>query len=132
MYQREAMWLSFSHTRSWKPSALQVAVGKVNALAGEEWSEALNGGDEDGEGQDYVVVPEQPWLDGINAGRGSIRQFVAMPLGMGYTVEGQVTGEERHGGVQLCVFEPKPGKFTKPESPAVGTLYRALDGTPAG
>ena len=26
----------------------------------------------------------------------SIRQFVAMPLGMGYTVEGQVTGEERH------------------------------------
>ena len=32
-----------------------------------------------------------------------------MPLGMGYTVEGQVTGEERHGGLQLVCFDPKPG-----------------------
>ena len=62
-------------------------------------------------GQDYVVAPPQPWLDGINAGDGFIKQFVAMPLGQGYTVEGQVTGEETHGGLQLVVFDPKPGRF---------------------
>ena len=28
-----------------------------------------------------LVVPDQPWLDGINAGNGFIRQVVAMPLG---------------------------------------------------
>ena len=32
---------------------------------------------------------------------GFIRQFVAVPLGSGATVEGQVTGQEIHGGVQL-------------------------------
>src|SRR5215470_3778380 len=53
------------------------------------------------EPQDYVVVPDQPWLDGINAGDGYVRQFVAMPLGLGYTVEGQVTGAEEFGGIQL-------------------------------
>lgn len=38
-----------------------------------------------------------------------------MPLGMGYTVEAQVTGKEEFGGLQLIVFESKPGKF--PEHP---------------
>jgi hypothetical protein len=61
--------------------------------------------------QDYLTVPPQPWLDGIATGKGVIRQFVAMPLGMGYTVEGQLTGEERFGGIQLEVFSPKPGRI---------------------
>ncbi|MCA9977967.1 MAG: hypothetical protein KC413_19535, partial [Anaerolineales bacterium] len=55
------------------------------------------------------------WLDGINAGDGFIRQFVAMPLGMGYTVEAQITGEEVFGGIQIIVYEPVPGKF--PDQP---------------
>ena len=38
-----------------------------------------------------------------------------MPLGMGYTVEGQVTGKEEFGGIQIIVYEPKPGKF--PDEP---------------
>ncbi|WP_238600908.1 hypothetical protein, partial [Mycobacterium celatum] len=43
-----------------------------------------------------------PWTQhGINAGQGFIRQFVAVPLGSGATVEGQLTGQEIHGGVQL-------------------------------
>jgi hypothetical protein len=54
-----------------------------------------------GDPQNYVALPDQPWLDGINAGDGFIRQFVAVPLGSGVTVEGQVTGQETHGGVQL-------------------------------
>lgn len=93
IYQREAMWLSFSAS---EPAALQVGVGKVCAVSGLPWIEHLVK-----EPQNYVSLPDQPWLDGINAGDGFIRQFVAVPLGLGATVEGQVTGQETHGGVQL-------------------------------
>jgi len=109
MYQREAAWLSFS-TPQWRPQALKIAVGMVNAVSGEPWSEAIVAGRE----QDYLVCPPQPWLDGINAGDGVVRQFVAMPLGMGYTVEGQLTGDERFGGIQLVCFAPKPGRIPTP------------------
>lgn len=93
VYQREAMWLSFN---SADPGALQVGVGKVCAVSGERWNDRLAQ-----DPQNYVALPDQPWLDGINAGDGFIRQFVAVPVGSGATVEGQITGEEVHGGVQL-------------------------------
>lgn len=109
MYQREALWISF-RARHWKPNAAKVAIGKVNAISGKTWHQELRKDD-----KDYVVCPPQPWLDGINAGDDTIRQFVAMPLGMGYTVEAQVTGKEEFGGIQLIVYEPKPGKF--PDQP---------------
>lgn len=93
IYQREAMWLLFNAS---EPTALQVGVGKVCAVSGLPWIEHLVK-----DPQNYVALPNQPWLDGINAGDGFIRQFVAVPLGSGATVEGQVTGQETHGGVQL-------------------------------
>ncbi|SFE50620.1 hypothetical protein SAMN05216251_103337 [Actinacidiphila alni] len=96
VHQREAMWLSFS---SAVPAALQVGVGKVCAVSGRPWSDRLSR-----DPQNYVVLPRQPWLDGINSGAGTIRQFVAVPLGLGATVEGQVSGAEVWGGVQLQVF----------------------------
>ncbi|MER7110065.1 hypothetical protein [Streptomyces sp. NPDC000229] len=97
VYLREAMWLSFAGTQ--EPAALQVGVGKVCAVSGERWSGRLSHGP-----QNYLVLPRQPWLDGINSGRGTVRQFVAVPLGLGATVEGQLTGEESWGGVQLQAF----------------------------
>lgn len=105
MYQREALWMSFAGAH-WRPNAVKVGVGGVNAISGREWDERVRRGP-----QDYVVVPSQPWLDGINAGHNVIRQFVAMPLGQGFTVEGQLTGEEREGGIQFTVVQPKPGLF---------------------
>lgn len=93
IYQREAMWLSFNAS---EPAALQIGVGKVCAVSGLPWIEHLVK-----DPQNYVALPDQPWLDGINAGDGFIRQFVAVPLGSGATVEGQVTGKEMYGGVQL-------------------------------
>ena len=104
MYQREAMWMRFTGS----PHALKIAAGKVCAISGERWSEGLRR-----KPQNYVVTGRQPWLDGIATGRGTIRQFVAMPLGLGYTVEGQVTGEETHGGIQLQVYAPKPGRIVE-------------------
>lgn len=89
---------------------MQVGVGRINAITGKRLHGRLNR-----TSQNYLVVPDQPWLDGINAGRGFIRQFVAMPLGMGYTVEGRVTGKEEFGGLQLRVHDPKPGRFPERE-----------------
>jgi hypothetical protein len=130
MYQREALWLSFEAAH-WKPNAVKVGIGRINAVTGEGWNEELHAEPE----QDYIVCPDQPWLDGINAGDGYIRQFVAMPLGQGYTVEGQLTGKEEFGGIQLVAFEPKPGKF--PDEPpksrmrAEGAFYAMSAAAPA-
>ncbi len=41
----------------------------------------------------YLVVPEQPWLDGFSVGAWLIRQFVAMPLAAGDSVEEQLAGQ---------------------------------------
>lgn len=108
MYQREALWISFVPRTLWKPNAVKIAIGKVNAISGSTWEQTIC--DEE---NDYIVCPPQPWLDGINAGEGYIRQFVSMPLGMGYTVEAQVTGKEEFGGIQIIVYEPKAGKFSE-------------------
>ncbi|MBE0644141.1 MAG: hypothetical protein IH600_08680 [Bacteroidetes bacterium] len=111
MYQREAMWIDFDGA-AWKPNAVKVGVGTVNAVSGGAWNLALHD-----DPQDYVVVPEQPWLDGIKSGDGVIRQFVAVPLGSGYSVEAQVTGKESDGALRIAVYEPRAGRFPdqKPE-----------------
>ncbi len=99
MYQTEAMWINFG---GFYPMAVKIAAGKVNAISGEEWSEEFAR-----EPQDYVVAPDQPWLDGFCVEKGLIRQFVAMPLGEGYTAEEQLTGEAEHGGIQMAVYPMK-------------------------
>jgi hypothetical protein len=118
MYQREAMWLDFS-AKPWRPIAVKVAIGKINAITGKAWEQNLHA-----HPQDYLVCPTQPWLDGINDGEGYIRQFIAMPLGLGYTVEGQVTGKEEFGGIQIIVFAPNPGRF--PDEPPQSDLSNAM------
>lgn len=106
MYQSEAMWLSFSGDY---PIAVRIAAGKVSALTGAPWQDQLS----EGPDQDYLVIPEQPWLDGFFAGKGLIRQFVAMPLGEGFTAEEQITGEGEHGGLQIAVHPMKAAEFDR-------------------
>jgi hypothetical protein len=79
MDQSEALWISFSAR---VPCAVKIAAGKINAVSGAAWPAELHS-----EPQDYVVVPGQPWLDGFSVGAGLTRQFVAMPLGAGDSVE---------------------------------------------
>ncbi|WP_405486238.1 hypothetical protein [Streptomyces sp. NBC_00096] len=120
VYLREAMWLAFGGSR--QPTALQVGVGKVCAVSGERWTGTLGR-----RPQNYLVLPRQPWLDGINSGRGTVRQFVAVPLGLGATVEGQVTGEETTGGVQLQAFPLGPkalARWREEERQRAATLPR--------
>jgi hypothetical protein len=113
MYQAEAMWLHFG---GGYPCAIKIAAGKINAVTGKAWASGLTA-----KPQDYLVIPEQPWLDGFCVTKGLIRQFVAMPLGAGFTAEEQLTGEATHGGLQLVVYPMKrevyrqrleePGRF---------------------
>ncbi|MFP6867987.1 MAG: hypothetical protein VCE91_01320 [Nitrospinota bacterium] len=103
MYQSEAMWIRFE---SDYPCAVKIAVGKIDAVTGDPWTDLLVN-----EPQNYLVVPDQPWLDGFYISKGKIRQFVAMPLGEGYTAEEQVTGEVEHGGIQIMVYPMKKSRF---------------------
>jgi tetratricopeptide (TPR) repeat protein/transposase len=105
LYQKEALFLEFEGAK-WRPNAAKVAVGRVNAVTGDNYDEKIRP-----HKQDYLVIPDQKYLDGINSGEGRVGQFVAMPLGKGYTIEAQVTDEEVHGGFQLVVFDPQEGRF---------------------
>jgi len=100
------MWIRFKSKQRY---AIKIYVGGVNAVSGEpvlqteavaqcRRREKIRLGQSL---QDYVVVPQQPWLDGIATAAGEVRQFVAMPMGSGYSVEAQVTGEEAVGGIQF-------------------------------
>ena len=113
MWQAEAMWLSFrggydTERQASYPCAVKIAAGKRSAVTGDAWQAGLQR-----KPQDYVVVPVQPWLDGFCVKKGFIRQFVAMPLGEGYTVEEQLDGKAEFGGLQIEVFPMKRAAFEK-------------------
>lgn len=113
MYQSEAMWLLFDAgdvDEHWVqyPFAIKVAAGKMDAVTGNTWSKGLHR-----DPQNYMVTPRQPWLDGFCVEKGIIRQFVAMPLGAGYTAEEQLTDAAEHGGVQIAVYPMKSEVFLK-------------------
>jgi hypothetical protein len=104
IYEREALWFQFSAAR-WKPNAVQVAVGGINAISGGPLREGLAA-----DPQNYVVCPGQPWLDGINSGEGTIRQFVATATGLGDTIGEQLSGQAA-SALQVRVYDPRPGHF---------------------
>jgi hypothetical protein len=110
LHQAEAMWIAFGGGGWWSggryPCAIKVAAGKINAISGKPWRPELDGSD-----RDYIVVPEQPWLDGFCVAKDVIRQFVAMPLGSGYSVEEQITGKPEHGGLQIIVYPMRKSHY---------------------
>ncbi|MCY3785069.1 MAG: hypothetical protein OXG79_14975 [Chloroflexi bacterium] len=106
MHQAEAMWISFG-AESY-PFAVKIAAGKTCALTGDAWANHLNT-----DPQDYLVLPEQPWLDGFCVAKGIVRQFVAMPLGEGYSVEEQLTGAAEHGGLQIIAYPMKAERYAE-------------------
>jgi hypothetical protein len=125
MWQSEALWLNFQSPLlrdrgSTYHFAIKVATGKINAVTGESWQSGLSRNP-----QNYLVAPTQPWLDGYCVERGVIRQFVAMPLGEGYSVEEQLSGKAEFGGIQLEIFPMKAESFEQ-RFPAVRRLHESL------
>jgi len=102
MFQADALWIDFDSFDEDYPVAIKIGTGKICAVSGENWSTTLNR-----DPQDYVVTPDQPWIDGFNVENSKVRQFVAAPLGDGYTAEEQLTGEANTGGIQIEAFPMK-------------------------
>jgi len=86
--------------------------------------------------QDYVVMPEQKWLDGIATDYGRVRQFLATPLKSGYSVEAQITADEIHGSLQFVIIpsvQPpqaivNAGPIANAKPPVESVEIRALNG----
>ncbi len=148
MYKSEAMWMGFARNYH-DPSALIVAAGNINAISGKPFEPKKNLYDKSRkkrkdefdirleQDQNYLIIPPQPWIDGWKAEDGKVYQFVAAEMGSGETVEGQITGEEKFGGIQLILYKPKPGIDLTPQStpheyieggwPSLGFGYNMFD-----
>ena len=119
MYQSEALWVRFTPNHvarrvgiSQYPFAIRIAAGKRSAVTGDEWTKKIKE-------KDYVTVPKQKWIDGFVVEKGLVKQFVAMPLGHGFTAEEQLTGKAEFGGIQIEVLPMKRKVFDRrfPERP---------------
>ncbi|MGC4960923.1 hypothetical protein [Gordonia sp. DT101] len=86
MWQAEAAWFSFTSSTRY-PFLVRMSVGGINAVTGDDFTDEV-----DFTGEDYFEVPTQPWLDGFRVDDTTVRQFVAMPLGRGYTAAEQLSG----------------------------------------
>lgn len=105
MYQSEAMWFCFNSPKKY-PFAIKIAAGKINAVTGNQWDNLLKRNP-----QDYLAIPKQPWLDGFHTSDNIVRQFVAMPLGKGFSAEEQLTGKAEFGGIQIIAYPMKAEKY---------------------
>lgn len=121
----EALWIRFEG-RFWRPLAVQVGAGGVNAVTGGPFPAKLSATP-----QNYVVAPLQPWLDGFKTGAGVVRQFVGGRTGRGATVEEQLGGGEPLGGLRFRAFEAKPGKLPARE-PRDAYRFAVSEGPPLG
>ncbi|PMD25419.1 hypothetical protein NA56DRAFT_435055 [Hyaloscypha hepaticicola] len=111
MHDQEAMWIKFESDLQY---AIKVYVGGVNAVSGEPAVENMATrlrrqtlGAQGASLQDYVVTPNQRWIDGIAISPGVVRQFVATPSGNSNSVEAQITGEDAVAGIQFEITKRK-------------------------
>lgn len=103
MYQAEALWLSFNAEA---PLAMKITSGSVNALTGETDRNGLVGNP-----QNYLTIPDQPWLDGFKVSPNTVRQFVAMPVGSGFTASEQLAPDQTAGGMVIEVIPMKTNRL---------------------
>ncbi|QTI69613.1 hypothetical protein [Gordonia polyisoprenivorans] len=115
MWQAEASWIGFSSPTQY-PFLIKVGVGGVNAITGDPYSPVPDFGSED-----YLESDTQPWLDGFRVDDTTVRQFVAMPLGTGYTVAEQLSGKDT-GTIEFSVVPIKAEVWAQREVIAPPTL----------
>jgi hypothetical protein len=79
----EAMWIDFHCTRDDK-FVLRPFLGGINGITGEgstgDMSSLIRRMNKLATFQDYLVLPDQLWLDGISTSPGIVRQFVATEM----------------------------------------------------
>jgi len=130
--EREALWINFG---AWNNYAIKIYAGGVNVVSGEAADETdeirkrrLERVKKKESIQDFVIAPDQCWIDGIATEPGKVRQFVAMPMGAGYSIESQVKGEEVTGGLQFEITRIKR-KRPPPTMTIFVKLYNGLQRT---
>ncbi len=78
------MWINFDVLDRAQKFAVRPFLGGVNGVSGEvmvgDPAAMLRQTSSPAPKQDYIVLPEQQWLDGIATRPGVVRQFVATPL----------------------------------------------------
>jgi len=67
------MWIGFT-SRAQRVYIVRAFVGNVDAISGLRMDEP-----NDGRKQDYIVVPQKDWIDGICVAPGVVHQFDALP-----------------------------------------------------
>ena len=72
MKPAEATWISFQQKDA-DSLAIKVGAGNLNAVSGKLFTPAL-----EQHVQNYLSIPTQPWIDGINVSDGLVRQFVVV------------------------------------------------------
>lgn len=128
--EREAMWVRFEARDKF---AVRVYIGGVNAISGESYLETDKTAtrrykllSEKKTIQDYIVTPQQLWLDGVASADGAVRQFIAMPLHSGYSVEVQITGDDTIGGLQLEFVPIKEELSTVTRPPSIAQINASV------
>lgn len=79
----EALSIHFVATHAF---AIKIYIGGINAISGRpqaEYPEEMYARQSTNPLQDYIVLPQQEWLDGIALPGGVTRQFVAVPSASG-------------------------------------------------
>jgi hypothetical protein len=139
MFQSDALWINFSYNHAQRrnanskeminyhdlnvktcksddndafltdlPMAIKVGAGKINALTGKRWRSGLSYYP-----QNFLVTPDQPWIDGFNTGKNEVRQFTATPLGSGQSAEEQINFTSGVGGIQIEVYPMRKDFFQR-------------------
>ncbi|KAK2797107.1 hypothetical protein FQN50_009338 [Emmonsiellopsis sp. PD_5] len=100
IHDKEALWIRFTTDRQF---AVRISAGGVNVVSGlaaNNRPSALCR-----EKQDYIITPDQLWIDGFATAPNTARQFVAVASENGYSVDAQLTSEEVVGGFQFQVIK---------------------------
>jgi len=103
MYNSEAMWMSFNDRGT--PHAVIMTASGVNVVTGEIITD-IDKMSLVAEPQNYMVVPSQPWIDGIKHADGKVRQFVGVSFASGKTLGQQVAGF-KDDTIKLTFFPSK-------------------------
>ena len=113
MYAAEAMWVSFRS--AYIPKACIMTASAINVLTGEVVTD-INKIQMSADPQNYMVIPTQPWIDGIKHADGKVGQFVCVSFESGKSLGQQVAGI-KDDTIKLVFYPSKhPEKFENSRS----------------
>ena len=95
--------------------------GRAASCQGHRWArKRVNWGDVGGFAPRLAAglrrLPYQPWIDGFKVGAARVRQFVAVALQAGLTVEYQLTGRDS-GAIGIASYAPRADVRVPPAPP---------------